>query len=180
MKKLLLKALNKMTLREQVMCLLLVIIGLLIWGSFLLDRYDRVSALIDEKRKELNIQRVWLQNATAIENNLQTALNAIDNGKTLPAPELVGLIDRLAREQNLRHELSAPLTEHGDIFSQHTVRVTLRNLTLAQLVHLEQTLHSHYPYLSLEQISITANRADPSLLNASLTISSFELRHKQS
>lgn len=179
MKAFLLKALNKMSLRERVMGLLFIVVTLLIWGSTLLERRDKVVSLIEIKRQELDIQRVWLRNAAAIESNLQAALDEIDNEKTLPATELVGLIDRMAREQNLRHELSAPLTEHGDIFSQHSVRVTLRNLTLPQLVRLEQALHSYYPYISLEQISITANRADPSLLNANLTISAFELRYSK-
>ncbi len=179
MKKILTKLIGKLSPRERLMGLLFVVAALLIWGSFLLERRDAVRLTIDSSRQELAMQRVWLQNSQAIESNLQAALNAIDNDRTLPATELVGLIDRLAREQNLRHELSAPLTDHGDIFSQHSVRVTLRNLTLPQLVRLEQTLHTYYPYISLEQISITANRADPSLLNANLTISAFELRYSR-
>lgn len=177
MKKFLINLVGKLSPRERLMGLLFVVAALLIWGSMLLERRDAVRLEIETSRQELDIQRVWLRNSQAIESNLQTALNAIDNDRTFPATELVGLIDRLAREQELRHELSAPLTEHGDIFSQHSVRITLRNLTLPQLVRLEQTLHSYYPYLSLEQISITANRADPSLLNANMTVSAFELRY---
>lgn len=169
----------KLTLRERVLGLLFLFVALLIWGSLLLEKRDVVTKQLQQTRQELSVQQTWLQNAFGLEQRLNAALAEIDQTRTLTAAELVGLIDGYARSAGLRHDLTSPITEHGNIFSQHSVRANLRNLTMAQLIRLEETVFSHYPYLSLDQLSITANRADPTLLNVTMTLSAFELRYNR-
>lgn len=168
-------ALSRISLRERTMLAALIVVGFLIWFSSLLKNWDEVTNRHRRAKNELSQQGVWLADAERFEQELSDALDQLDTDKTLDASELVALIDELSRSCSLKHDLGTPVTSERELFLQHTLKVVIKNAPLRKLIEFEQGLSTNHPYATLEEFSIHANKADPRLLNARLTISAYQL-----
>ena len=171
-----LNLLSRVSARERAMLVALVLVGSMIWLSNLWRNWDRANRKLRKARAELAQQAVWLDNADRFQAELKQSLSKLDPQSTLDASALVALVDGLAREGKLKHELGSPVSEAGGAFVRHSLRISLQNVPLADLVAFERRVRVHYPYANLEALSLSANKADPRLLNARLTIVSHELR----
>lgn len=167
--------LARISTRERTMLALLVAVGFLIWLSFLLKSWEATGRALRKAQLELDQQAVWLGDADRFGRELNESLSLLDPKATLDAPGLVALVDALARAGGLKHELGAPDTVKRDIFLQHTLRVAIKNVPLAQLIEFERQLRARHPYATAEDFSIAANKTDPRLLNARLTIVAYQL-----
>ncbi|MDF7799165.1 hypothetical protein P4C99_06795 [Pontiellaceae bacterium B1224] len=170
-----LKLLSRISSRERIMLAALVLVGSMIWLSSLWRNWESVSVRYRKVKLELDQQSVWLDNADRFENELEDSLDQLDPDKTYNDAELIALIDSLAREHKVSHDLGTPTTIEGELFLQHTLKVSVKNVPLPRLIDFERSLATRYPYASLEDFSISANKADPRLLNARLTISAYQL-----
>ncbi len=170
------KMLMRISKRERTMVILLVLVLLLLWLGQMIEGWDKVHRELSENRREISLQEVWIKNADSFDQQLNTLLQQVDGSKTLDAPSLSAFIDHLARQGNLTYELSSPTVTEGPLFRQNNVRVILRNLNLQQLLRVYRAIVERKPYLSIEEISMTANRSDPRLLNVRMIVSSFELK----
>lgn len=170
--------LSRISSRERIMLAALVLIGSMIWLSGLWRNWESVSVQYRKVKLELDRQSVWLENADHFEQDLAESLAQLDPDKTYNDAELIALIDRLAREHKVSHDLGTPITVEGDIFLRHTLKVSIKNVPLPTLIAFERSLADSYPYAALEDFSITANKADPRLLNARLTISAYQFWHQ--
>lgn len=170
------KFLMRISKRERTMLIMLVVVLLLLWLGQMIEDWERVHNELSTSRKEISLQEVWIRNADGFNQQLQALLQEIDGSKTFDAPALSALIDQLARQGNLTYELSSPVVTDGPLFRQNNVRVILRNISLHQLLQVYRSIMEHKPYLSIEEISMTANRSDPRLLNVRMIVSSFELK----
>jgi hypothetical protein len=170
-----LNLLSRISSRERMMLAGLVLVGSMIWLSSLWRDWESVSVRYRKVTLELDQQAVWLENADYFEDELSDSLAQLDSNKTYNAAELIALIDSLAREHKVTHDLGIPTTLEGELFLQHTLKVSIKNVPLARLIAFERDLSTRYPYATLEDFSISANKADPRLLNARLTISAYQL-----
>ncbi len=168
--------LSRMTPRESTMLSALVCVGLLMWGSYLWRLHDELAPMRQQTESEWRQQEAWLANALDIEQRLEKELAQINMASTLDASRLVALMDRLARQRRLTYELSPVTTTEVDLFRRHTLRVGLQNAGLADLIRLERQIRAHYPYVTLEELSLTANRSDPRWLRARLVVAAYESR----
>lgn len=168
--------LGRMSSRERFMLSILIIVGLLIWASHLWRLHDALSTVRTETESEWEQQEAWLRNALQIEQDLEAEMERIDTAATLDSAGLVAAMDELARARELAYELGTPATSEEDLFRWHTLRVGVRNARLPDLILLDRSLRGRYPYLALEEFTITANRADPRLLGARLTVSAYQSR----
>jgi len=169
-------ALSRISSRERTMLAALVLVGCMIWLSSLLRHWDAVSKEHRKAKLELDKQAVWLGDADRFERELKETLSRLDPKSTLNADALVALIDGMARGGGLNHDLGTPETIEREVFLQHTLRVGIKNAPLARLIDFERGLSTNYPYATLEDFSITANKTDPRLLNARLTVIAYELK----
>lgn len=167
--------LTAMSLRERIMLAAFIIVCLLIWASELLNRWDTVHKDLSGARKELSLQRVWLKNLPQFEAKRDQVLAGMNSGEAYDAGELVALIDSLSREKKLNHTLSTPKTKSGKLFTRNTLSVGLRNINLGQLLALETELRQRHPYIALDEMTVSVNKADQRLLNVRMDISSFEI-----
>ena len=174
----LVSALARVSTRERTMLASLVLIGFMIWLSALWRNWEIVSIQHRKARHELDKQAVWLNDAARFERELGETLSRLDPESTLNADALVALIDGMARNGKLKHDLGTPGTVERKVFLQHTLRVGIKNVPLTRLIDFERSLRTNHPYAALEDFSITANRADPRLLNARLTVTSYELKQE--
>ena len=166
--------LGRMSVRERSMLGLLILVGLLIWGSYLWRIHDELSIARAAAELEWEQQEAWLGNAEQIERELAEERERIDEASTLDASGLVATVDALARARELTYELSTPVSTEEELFRWHTLRIGIRNARLPDLIRLDRSIRERYPYVALEELSITANRADPRIVGARLTVSSYQ------
>jgi len=169
------RILQSVSRRERVMLSAFLTVMLLLWGSSLWSRWNQSSENLRQAKQILQQQNVWIDNAPIFEGQMRNVMNQIDRSKMLNANELTGFIDSYARDKNLRHELGTPSVGAGTVFRKTTLRVTFRNVELQQLIELHLALNQQRPYIAVEALALTANRADPRLLNARLQLSSIEV-----
>jgi len=167
--------LSRISARERNMLGALVVVGFMIWLSSLWKNWEAVSIRHRKVKNELSQQAVWLADADRFERELHESLAQLDPAKTYNASELVALIDQLSRNSGLKHELGTPVTEEQELFFQHSLKVAVKNAPLAKLIEMERGLAAMHPYATLEDFSITANKSDPRLLNARLTVTAYQL-----
>jgi hypothetical protein len=170
-----LNLLSRISSRERIMLAALVLVGSMIWLNSLWRSWESVSVQYRKVKLELGQQSVWLDNADQFKTELDESLAQLDANKTYNDAELIALIDSLAREHKVSHDLGASVTVEGELFLQHTLKFSIKNVPLPRLIAFERDLSTRYPYASLEEFSISANKADPRLLNARLTISAYQL-----
>lgn len=168
----------RISARERTMLAALVLVGFMIWLSGLWRRWEAVSLLHRKAKVELGQQAVWLDNADLFKQQLEETLAELDPESTFDGAELVALIDGLAREGGVKHDLGSSTAVEQELFLQHTLKVGIKNAPMERLIGFERALSGHYPYAALEDFSITANKSDPRLLNARMTITAYELKSK--
>lgn len=168
--------LNHISKRERVMLGALLLMAVMIWGSFFMKRWESVHDTLREARRQTELQRVWLRSVPQFEAKRNRALSQLDKSETFNAANLVGWFDAVARQYKLRHTLTAPKVDEDNIFTRNTLSVNLRNVSLEQLLAIEQQIRQLHPYLSLDEMIIAANPADQRLLNVRLALSSFEIK----
>lgn len=167
--------LSRISTRERMMLGALVLVGFMIWLSTLWKHWEEVSVRHRKVKLELDRQAVWLADADRFEKDLQATLSQLDPMMTFNDAELIALIDTLAREHKVAHDLGTPVTVEEEVFLKHTLKVSIKNVPLQRLINFERSLSGEYPYAVIEDFSLTANKGDPRLLNARLTVTGYQL-----
>ena len=167
--------LSRISTRERMMLGALVLVGFMIWLSTLWKHWEEVSVRHRKVSLELDRQAVWLADADRFERELEATLARLDPDKTYNDAELIALIDTLAREHNVTHDLGTAATVEEEVFLKHTLKVSVKNAPLRRLINFERSLSGKYPYAAIEDFSLTANKGDPRLLNARLTVTAYQL-----
>ena len=162
-------------LREK---LLLVTIAALVALTVLSSFGKRAAAFWRTQRATsaaLADQAEWLRNRPAIEAGAQQAVKNLDPARTLDDTRLVGELNALARSQGMRFTNDTPQTVRSGQFAVHTVQFNLQKSDWDTLKRFYLELTKRSPYIGIEQFSLTADRASPAQLNASLRVSSVEI-----
>lgn len=167
---------NSMTPRERLLVTLFIWALALMWLGSVLDGLRTNSADLRTTGVSLQAQADTLSLADRAEAQLQQARAGLDSGRTFSAAQLVGQLDSLAREAGLTFDLSSPQTQETDIFSFHNVRMGIRRAQLSDLIAFDEKIRAHAPYIALARFQFIANTRDPRFLDATLEISSFELK----
>ncbi len=167
---------NRLNTRERIMLIAFIGVCLAFWWSEWSKGWSAVGEDLRSVREELSVQEVWLAGDAQFRQQLRTLLDQVRVENTLNASELAALVDGMARKENLRHDLTNPETREEGMLRRHSLALSIRNAPLDKLIVLVETIRDAHPYLSLDHISIHANRADPRLLNARLSISALQPR----
>jgi hypothetical protein len=166
----------RLTIREKSLFLLFMIVMLAIWLNAQLGQFTATQTLRQSIERDLAEQKLWLDRAESIQQSLAEALALVDPSRTYSASQLTGRIDNLARASRLTADIDPVATREGQIFNNHRVRVRLNRLTPEALLTFTQRLHSESPYITLDRLRLTPNRASVETLDAQFEISSFELK----
>lgn len=167
------KIIQSLNRRERLMLFAFIVVCLLIWASSLARRWESSGEILAEARSAVEQQAIWLQSEPLFQAQLEETLARLDAERMRDGNELTAFIDSYAREHDLKHELSAPRVTRGKVSSRATVTVTLRNASLEALIALQLALDAERPYIAVEGLALSANRADPRLFNARLTLTSL-------
>lgn len=162
-------------LREKLMLVLFVALGAAMWLSAFAGRAAAAWRAQHSVSNELNVQREWLANRERIEAESVQAVHNLDPARTLDDTRLVAELSALAREHNLRFTNDTPQTERSGQFAVHTVQMNLTRADWETLKRFYVALTRRSPYIGIEQLALSADRANPANLNAQLRVSSVEI-----
>lgn len=165
---------ERTSVRERVMLLAFMVVMLLIWLSYWSREWESVRTSLSTAREDLSEQEVWLESSDLFEGELNRLTERIDRDRTYDGTALAAHLDALAREADIRHEISSPRTVEEGGFRRHRVNLALRNIPLDRLIIMVERIREEHPYLSIEEMDLSVNRTDPRLLNPRLIIQSIE------
>jgi hypothetical protein len=145
-------------LREKLLLLAFVAIGLLWWASAFSTRGGTFWRQQRATRAQLAEQNEWIRNRTAIEANATKAAAQLDATKTLNANQLATTLQQLANEAGFReHGLNGtPTTTRSGQFAIHTAVYTIRRAEWASIVRFYEALLRRSPYIAVDQFNLNA------------------------
>ncbi len=163
-------------LREKLLLVVFVLIGVLMWlsgysrrfGSFWREQHSTTVSLADQQR--------WLDNRKALEEAARKSAERLDASKTLDASRLLATVAALASEAGLRNTSSGQQTNdsNGQI-SIHTLPYTVNRADWDSLKKFYVALSARSPYIGIERFTLNADRANPAQLNLAITVTSVEI-----
>jgi hypothetical protein len=122
----------------------------------------------------LKAQRTSLDGRAETEARVKHALSQLEPSRTLDSASLQGDLNTLAA--GLPGTMIDPRPdEPADQFIKHSVQFSVRKVEWSTLQQFYIALSKRAPYISIEQCSIAAERADPNQLDATMLISSVEI-----
>lgn len=92
-----------------------------------------------------------------------------------PKGEIFTTLEKLARDSAVKVDSMEPRTSpSSDAYRETRVQVTLKGVTLAQLVNYLHRIDSAEQVLSIKSLRVRTRRDRPELLDVSFSVSSFE------
>jgi hypothetical protein len=122
----------------------------------------------------LTAQRTSLDGRAETEAKVKRALSQLDPSHTLDSARLQGDLNTLATGLP-ETTIDARPDEPADQFIKHSVQFSVRKVDWSTLQQFYVALSKRAPYISIEECSISADRANPTQLNATMLISSVEI-----
>lgn len=162
-------------LREQVLMATFFTLAVLAWGFSALGRVRSRATDWKSAREDLAAQQLWLDRQPEIEARSRAAVRDLDPARTYDATRLVAVITGLADEAGLAPAVDSPATQQTAQFSHHRVRVAFQRAKLDSLLKFYDALSRQTPYLSLDRITVQAERADADVLSVTLQISATQI-----
>lgn len=171
------KAFHALSVRERFLLALFLWSLLLVWALALVENLRESSQTLSLNKDLLQSLRATIDQAPTAETLLEQARAGLDGSKTFTAAQLVGQLDSIARQNEVSSfDISTPSTVETDLFSFHTVRLSIKRSQLADLIRFDQAVKEFTPYIALSEFRITANKRDPRFLDAVFELVSFELK----
>ena len=163
--------------------ILLVAFTALIAAVWLSAWSDRLARFWREQRRtsiELNNQQAYLNERSRIEEDARKAVQHLDPARTFDAARLVGELGTIANSAGLTNTSSeSPRTDQTSEFAVNSVQFSVRRAELGALLRFYEEVSKRAPYITIEQLTLQADRANPALLNASIRVSSVEIVRAQ-
>ena len=160
------------SLRERVLLLVFAFIGFGWWAPVAIGRLGAVRREVKEYRTEREMQQLWLSRQGEIETRAAAAARTLDPSKTLDASQAFAELNRMT--SGLTAEIGSQRSLQSGQFALNNVQVTIRRADMAGLLRFYEQLEAKAPYLGLEQCTISADRANPGLLNTVFRVYSIE------
>lgn len=164
-------------LREKLLLVVFVAIGVLWWGSAFLSR---TTAFWREQRTttaQLKTQAEWIKNQAAIEETARKTASSLDPARTLNGNQLITTILQLANEAGLKNTTtsgSTPPTTSGQL-AVHSQDFTIRGVEWPALDTFYKALEKRSPYISIERFVMTAPPANSGQHTVQLRVTSVEI-----
>jgi hypothetical protein len=168
---------NALSLRERYLLAAIIWVLLLVWILSLLDTFQVTWTTFSLNKQLTESFEATLDQSEEAELLLSAARQGLDSNKTFSSAQLVGRLDSIARENDISSfDISSPSTVDTDLFSFHTVRLSIKRGQITDLIRFDLAVKEHTPYIALSDFQLTANKRDPRFLDAVFELVSFELK----
>lgn len=151
-------------LREKLLLLAFIGAGVAVWFSSFAGRARSFWMTVQNTNATLANQNAWLAKGDSIDARMKVAAAKLDPLKTYNANSLLGVIDRLAKEEfGNKVTISTEASKNSGQFATHSVIATIiasnteGDWGLLQKFYAE--LQKLSPYVSLEELTIQTTNA---------------------
>lgn len=159
-------------LRERVLLLVFLGIGVFWWGSALAGRFRQTRQDWRTVAQDREVQQMWLGRGSSVSERTVQVARLLDPARTLNAAQAYAEVGRIAT--GLPLEMGAQRTDRTENFSLHSLQVTFRRTDLTSLLRFYEGITARAPYLGIDQCTISVDRTTPGQLNAVFRIYSVE------
>ena len=158
--------------RERLLLLAFALVALGWWAPVALGRLAALRRDFTEIRLQRETQQITLSHRKEIEVRAAAAGRTLDPAKTLDASQAFAELNRITT--GLTAEIGAQRSTRSEQFALHNMQVSIRRADLKALYGFYEQLSARAPYLGIEQCVLSADRANPGLLNGVFRIYSIE------
>lgn len=164
-------------LREKLLLVAFVVIGVLWWFSAF---STRLGTFWRDQRKttaDLAVQTEWIKNQEMIERTAKATAGRLEAAKTLNGNQLVTTVSRLAAEAGLKNTNTSgnTVTMPAGQFAVHSQEYVIRNVEWEPLGVFYKALQDRSPYIAIERFILAAASPDSPQLTLSLKVTSVEI-----
>lgn len=164
-------------LREKLLLVVFVAIGVLWWGSSFATRFGAFWGQQRTMTSQLKVNAEWIKNKTMIEESAKRAASSLVPEKTLNANQLLTTVNQLAAEAGLKNITSGgtqPSSTSGQ-FAVHSQEFIIRNLEWESLGRFYEALQKRSPYLSIDRFTLRSVGNNSSQLELVMRVASVEI-----
>lgn len=165
-------------LREKILLLTFIVLGVAVWLSGLSKRAALRLREVKATSMELDMQNGWLAKRGEIEVGAKAALESWDPQRTFSAVRLNAELSNLAAKAGIKKDYSiesVPSTRSGEFGTFHSVRFIARRADFRVLESFYQEVVKRAPYIGLESVTLAADRSNANQINANFLVTSVEL-----
>lgn len=169
------KLYKKTSTREKFLLLLFIGAIAVVWVSYSFSRYNNGFKLLFGTQSKIESYEMILSQKDLVEAQLIEKSSELDASKTLSSTELLGRISELMKPTGMKYTINNPQTEAGALFTFHNIRLSINRADKEAVLRFSEKLKTLVPYVTLDRITISADRSDTNLVNAQFYISSLEM-----
>ena len=165
-------------LREKLLLVAFIVIGVLWWGSSFLTRSGAFWREQRAMTSRLKINAEWIRNKPVIEQNEKKTAESLQPEKTLNANQLLTTVNQLAAEAGLKNVNTSgtlPSSTSGQ-FAVHSQEFVIRNVEWDALSRFYDALQKRSPYIAIERFTLRSTGNNAAQLELSLKVTSMEIR----
>lgn len=162
--------------RERVLLLALIATALVIWALSLSSGFRRISAQNSATQNAIEQNEIILGTREIVETRLEKKAAELAKGSEISETDLLSAIGTLAAETGLKPESSRPTDKSRAPFDIVSVRITLRNAPLENLVEFDERISDEFPSVAVTEARFSPTSEDGMTLNATYEITSFLLQ----
>lgn len=172
---------KRTTLREKLLTLAFILVILFLWMNNWLGRMSEWNDLRKFNASELDSQQMTLARGPEFDEGLRQALKRVEPDKTYKASELSGRIDSLLRSAGLsgQADIDPVRSTTGESLDYHNLRVSLKRISITQLIDFNTLLKKDTPYIKIESVRVAANRRNPEELDVRFEVKSFNQKEER-
>jgi hypothetical protein len=168
---------QRRVLREKLLLLAFVGLVAVVWASATGGRaadFVRAFSLVSADLKE---QQLWLERRGAIEASAAAAVANLDPARSYNAVRLSAELGAVANATGLGGSTSSEALpmERTPQFAVNSVRYRITRTDWETIKRFYLELSKRAPYITIEQFTLSAERANPAQLNALLKVTAVEI-----
>lgn len=168
---------KKVSYREKILVCAVIAVVLFIWASSLMSGFSEALASNRHVESEVAKNELFLSTGTAVRARLNEKARELHAGTEMSGTDLLSIIESLGAETSLKPENSSkPISKTEGPFDIITVRITLRNAPLENLIEFDERISNEYTSVAVTQARFVPVGTDGQLLTATYEITAFLLR----
>lgn len=167
---------QRLTSREKTLLCAFIWVILIICFAFALRDFRVFLNGWEVTGTELDRQQGWLDMKPELDAALKQELEFFQSDKILDRAALTGRVEQLATQSGITNFTYNTRSEDKDIHVEHTIRLNIRDTPMEELIAFDQAINGESPYINKVSVVLDANRRNSELLDANITLNSFELK----
>ena len=166
---------DRLNPREQLLLSAILVVLSLIWLTETIGGIGESSQKSTAVSGELGDQQLWLDRESDYDSRMTNALANLDSSRTYSGDQLLEIMDKIAREVDLKTTISRPVVRKGKVFTEHVLLIPISRTSMRTMIDFENAIKKHYPYLGIDYLLLEPEPTSPELLRGEMRVTSFEL-----